>query len=98
MLITNINNNKPPQISEHTKDSLVVNNATNINNNKPPQISEHNKDTTIYTDGNTTSGLRPAQNYCGVILVYDNKYKQTLINMHRDASTKELHFFNQILF
>jgi hypothetical protein len=33
-----------PQIIEHTKDSLMVNNVTNINNNLPPQISEHTKD------------------------------------------------------
>jgi hypothetical protein len=41
---TNINNNLPPQIIEHTKDSLMVNNVTNINNNLSPQISEHTKD------------------------------------------------------
>ena len=63
---TNINNNLPPQISEHTKDSLMVNNVTNINNNLPPQIIEHKIDTTIYTDRNTASGLGPAQNYCRV--------------------------------
>jgi hypothetical protein len=66
--------------------STMVNNATNINNNLPPQIIEHKTDT------------GPAQNYCGVILVYGNKYKQTLNNMHRDASTKELLFFSLALF
>jgi hypothetical protein len=49
------------KISEHTKDSLMVNNATNINNNKPPQISEHTKDSLVVNNATNINNNKPPQ-------------------------------------